>query len=194
MPSPSLGRPMAPLCASKTSPERHLSLWQPQRAPGERRTTQRPRLGCSRTLMSGKRARGSPEWGPRCREHQGKLGVFVPWPGWRSHQATACLPAAPERERGIRSFLGWRLAGAHGPGEQKTSEKREKEKRVGNGQVRQGPCVQRAQAGAPPPAFLCSWSRGCSVPLKAMARVSVLSPLASCGFLGVFVWVRLRQL
>lgn len=56
------------------------------------------------------------------------LGVSLP----------TCLPA-PERERGSRSFLGWCLAGAHSPGEQKAAQKEEREKRVRNRQVRQGP-------------------------------------------------------
>ena len=66
-----LGMPMALLCACKISPERRLSLWQLGRASGGRRTTQRPRLGCSRTLMNRKRERRSSEWGPWCREHRG---------------------------------------------------------------------------------------------------------------------------
>lgn len=61
--------PMALLGACKISPERHLSLWKPGGASRERRTTRRPRLGCSRTLMSGKKERRSSEWGPQCREH-----------------------------------------------------------------------------------------------------------------------------
>lgn len=56
-----------------------------------------------------------------------------------------CLPA-PERERGSRSFLVWGLAGAHSPGEQKATERRERETRVRSREVRQGPCFQRALA------------------------------------------------
>ena len=97
----------------------------------------------------------------------------------------ACLPA-PERERGSRSFLGWGLAGDHGPGEQKTTEKREREK--SEKQASYTWVMFSESPGIPPPACLCRWSHGCSVPLKVMTQCSVLRQAYSSTFLGVLLW------